>query len=300
MAACHANAVDIGRHSNCPSDHWQDVIAPMLAAPLTTPSGDVVMLNIGANKGYNLAEFLQRYTASNVTNARWHRLMMKRASPPCGLQCCGVCIVCHRPRIVQRAAAAKVQLHAFELQPSNQELLQQLTALTGAPIEVHGVAVSNYSGSVYTRDAGKPGYESVAASHTRKARSIERKVTTVDAFMAARGLQRVQMVSVDTEGWDGLVLGGMSDSLRQRRIDVVEFEYMRAWKQHMGERGLQHTLAYMDGLGYSCYWQGNRGALAQASGECWREEFHTRISHRWSNLVCSHRKDVLAAFRGMV
>ena len=153
------------------------------------------MLNIGANKGYNLAEFLQRYTDTNITNIRWHRLMMKRATPPCGLQCCGVCIICHRPRIAQRAAAERVQLHAFELQPSNQQLLQQLTSLTGTPIEVHGVAMSNYTGSVYTRDSGRPGYESVAATRTRKARSIERKVTTVDAFMAERSLKRIQLVA---------------------------------------------------------------------------------------------------------
>ena len=135
IPSCHKDAVDIGRHSNCPSDHWQDVIAPMLAAPIAN-IGEVVYLNIGANKGYNLAEFLQRYTTANITNIRWHRLMMKRASPACELQCCGVCIICNRPRIIQRASAASVQLHAFELQPSNQKLLQQLTTLTGAPIEV--------------------------------------------------------------------------------------------------------------------------------------------------------------------
>ena len=72
---CHTQAVDIGRHSNCPSDRWQDVIAPMIAAPVGAPTGEVVMINVGANKGFNLAEFLQRYSGSNLTNTRWHRLV---------------------------------------------------------------------------------------------------------------------------------------------------------------------------------------------------------------------------------
>ena len=129
--------------------------------------------------------------------------MMKKASPPCELQCCGVCIICRRPRIAQRAAATKIQLHAFELQPSNEKLLRQLAALTGAPVEVHGVAVSNFSGVVYTRDSGHPGYESVAAQRSSTgARSISRRTTTVDDFLLKRGIQRVQLVSIDTEGWD--------------------------------------------------------------------------------------------------
>lgn len=164
-------------------------------------------------------------------------------------------------------------------------------------MQVHDVAVSNESGTVYTRDSGHPGYESVAAQHTAGRRTIERNTITLDSFFAQRGLQRAQLVSIDTEGWDGLVLHGMERVLTERRVDVVEFEYMRAWKRVLGERSLQATLGYMESKGYPCFWQGNRGALAQASGKCWQEEFHTRISHRWSNLVCSHREDVLQVFR---
>ena len=70
-------------------------------------------------------------------------------------------------------------------------------------------------------------------------------------------------MSIDTEGWDGLVLRGMPKALKEKRVDVIEFEYMRAWKPIIGERGLQHTLEYMHAFGYACFWQGNKGALAQ-------------------------------------
>ena len=92
------------------------------------------MLNVGANKGFNLAEWMQRYSAADVSNKQWHHLMMRRASPPCALQCCGVCLVCHRRRMRQ-VASASLRLHAFELQPSNERLLRQLVAFTSAPVE---------------------------------------------------------------------------------------------------------------------------------------------------------------------
>jgi len=292
---CHIDGVEIGRHSNCPSDSWHDRIAPILAAG----SAELVMLNIGANKGYNLAEWMQRYTAADISNKKWHQLMMRSADPPCALQCCGVCLVCHRARMKQRAdVGARLRLHAFELQPSNERMLRQLVALANAPVEVHGEAVSNMTGTVYTRDSGAPGYESVAALTKAPARkAVTRNVTTVDAFMEARRIERIGLISVDTEGWDGFVLRGMGGALQRKAIDVIEFEYMRAWKQHLGQTALADTLRWLDSVGYTCFWQGNRGALAQASGGCWVDEFQTRISHRWSNLVCASRPDLLEAMR---
>lgn len=169
-----------------------------------------------------------------------------------------------------------------------------------APIQVHGVAVSNYSGTVYTRDSGRPGYESVAARNDPfSTHSIARTTTTIDDFMFRHHLDHVQLVTIDTEGWDGLVLRGMERVLRERRVDIVEFEYMRGWKRILGDRALHDMLQYMDKLGYTCFWQGNKGALAQASGACWTEEFHTRISHRWSNLLCAWRPDLVTALHGL-
>ena len=255
------------------------------------------MLNVGANKGFNLAEWMQRYTPADVSNKKWHNLMMRKAQPACALQCCGVCLVCHRKRMKQ-VTNAKLQLHAFELQPSNERLLRQLVGLTGAPVEVHGAAVSNVTGTVYTRDSGVPGYESVSASRTiTRGRAVPRNVTTVDAFLAARGIPKVALVSIDTEGWDAFVIRGMERSLKARAVDVFEFEYTRLWKAHFGEHALREHLRWVDSLGYTCFWQGNRGSLAQANMGCWKEEHHSRISHRWSNLVCTWRPDLIAVFR---
>ena len=89
----------------------------------------------------------------------------------------------------------------------------------------------------------------------------------------------------------------MADALRRKAVDAVEFEYTRAWKPHFGEHALAEHLHWLDALGYICFWQGNRGALAQANAGCWRDEYHSRISHRWSNLVCTWRPDLIDVFR---
>ena len=119
----------------------------------------------------------------------------------------------------------------------------------------------------------------------------------MDDFLAARRISRVALVSIDTEGWDAYVMRGMQRALAAKTIDAFEFEYTRAWKPHFGERALAEHLAWLDGLGYTCFWQGNRGALAQANGGCWRDSEHPRLSHRWSNLVCAHRPELLAVLR---
>ena len=292
--ACHADPLQIAAYSTCPSGLWHERIAPLLAAP------DMVMLNIGANKGYNIVEFMQRYsrTHRNLTHQRWYAKLMRNG---CAAQCCGVCASCKASRIVQQASA-RVQLHAFELQPANAALLRKMTA--SLPVTVHSTAVSNVSGVVYTASAVKPGSESVGilgrtGSADRMRRSgIERPVTTVDSWMRVHGVPRAHFVSIDTEGEDPLVLFGMKDALADKRVDVVEFEYNRKWKAVLkSPRPLAPVVDWMLQKGYLCFWQGNKGALAQMSGSCYREETRNRFGFARSNAVCTHRQDIIAVFR---
>ena len=49
--------------------------------------------------------------------------------------------------------------------------------------------------------------------------------------------------------------------------------------------------------GYVCFWQGNKGVLAQLSGHCYQEETRNRFGFARSNAVCTYRADVLRHFR---
>ena len=123
-------------------------------------------------------------------------------------------------------------------------------------------------------------------------------MTTIDAWMTAHGVERAHFASIDTEGEDPLVLFGMARALAEKRIDVVEFEYNRKWKAVLKEpRPMKPVIEWLGVRGYSCFWQGNKGALAQLSGTCYREETRNRFGFARSNAVCTHRADIIAAFR---
>ena len=52
--------------------------------------------------------------------------------------------------------------------------------------------------------------------------------TTLDAFMAERGIERIAYLKIDTEGHDLAVLRGAARALRERRLDAIQFEFISA------------------------------------------------------------------------
>ena len=189
---CHRDALTIAAHSTCPSSNWHTRIAPLILSP------EMVMLNVGANKGFNLLEFVQRYsvTPSNLTHQRWYNLLVENG---CKSQCCGVCRLC-KARPISRQASASLKLHAFELQPANAALLQRMMAATGLPVMIHSTAVSNFTGTVYTAATVVAGSESFGLKHKQSKNDVAQPVTTIDAFLKRTGIERVHLVSIDTEG----------------------------------------------------------------------------------------------------
>ncbi len=52
--------------------------------------------------------------------------------------------------------------------------------------------------------------------------------TTIDDFMARSGIERIRFLKIDTEGHDLAVLHGARNALRDRRIDMIQFEFIPA------------------------------------------------------------------------
>lgn len=100
-------------------------------------------------------------------------------------------------------------------------------------------------------------------------------------------------VTVDTEGYDAMVIEGMSKALEHRRIAVLEFEYhgVGAWGgKNVERRTLKATLEKLHRLSYKCYFA-TFSSLLPASGACWQAAFEF---NDWSNLVCAHEPEALA------
>ena len=126
--------------------------------------------------------------------------------------------------------------------------------------------------------------------------------TTLDAMAAHEGLGRIGWLSVDAEGWDPLILEGAAGLLAARRVELLEFEYHSKglWAGSLPpseRRDLRVALQRLDGYGYACFWQGDRGGLAEAGGARWCDAYEWR-GH--SNLVCAWRAEMVSALRALV
>lgn len=319
-----SGALWIAQHSHCPSEAWHDEVAWMRKLD---KEGVLRYVNVGANKGYNLLAFAQRYgrSATTPTVSHWHQLLMRNgtsfssasaslvaghsgsgSAPTCQSQCCGVCGTCHERSRAPGPRNGILRMYALEMLPANAALLRRvIDASDGTvPAKVFQMGVSDGSetragGNLFAPSNVMAGYETTSVTTSSHFGSLPVPTTTIDEFFAVQGIDRAHMLTVDTEGWDGRVLAGARKTLQAQRIDVLEFEYSVKWHVHGPHLSLRATLQWMlDSAGYRCFWQGFsrapvRGMLAPASGDCWQAAFSRLHPQSWGNLVCSYRKDVL-------
>ena len=71
-----------------------------------------------------------------------------------------------------------------------------------------------------------------------------------------------------------MILEGARALLAAHKVDVLEFEYHSKgmwsdFRPPSDRRDLKAVLRWLHEAGYTCFWQGDSGALAQASGAAW-------------------------------
>ena len=182
----------------------------------------------------------------------------------------------------------QLELHAFEMTSQNSDWLRWAFDHFAIDATLVHAAVSNKSGVAAAPGSARVGEEALSASLRPSRGSIPVRAIALDDYLAETKMAGVDIVSIDTEGFDALVLEGMRGALAAQRVSVFEFEYHWSgfWAAaHPEARSLQATLSWVSALGYGCFWTGGDGCLAPASGPCWRDSFEFRS---WSNLVCAH------------
>ena len=305
-------ALHLAERSRCPKARWLDRLAPYFGR-----RSPVVFVNVGANKGYAVASILQRFTGVNLTNTDWLTALSgfqekktqsvrasqrKRSSRQTKIEKmlhtpCGACRACHESpsRLADAMASTrKVDVHAFELLDANVEWLRWAFQHFQVPGVVRQAIVSNETGwadapvrmplgSEFVTPLAQAAH--VSSRHKWLVGSLPK--LRLDSYMRDVGMTHAHLVSIDTEGYDALVLEGMRGALERHAVDVVEFEYHNKsfWESTNPEaRSLDSTLAWLHAISYACFWQGDNGCLAPASGRCWDQQFEIRS---WSNLVCA-------------
>ena len=245
-----AREVFRSQRGGCSEVQWAEAVAaakPDRAAP-------VVYVNVGANKGYKIPEFLALWSQQPIPGhvQGWQQRLIKYAEQRSFnyLQrySCGNCADCKgKPPAPHRRTGG--QMHLLELASANRALLRHLLEVEklSGRVSLHELAASNYSHTMLAFKGLLAGDERGAALTGKKARrfvnaSVADSVQAValDDFFAQQRLSHAYHVAVDTEGWDALVVEGMRESIRQRRVAIVEFEVNnrgmwnreRGWQRH--------------------------------------------------------------------
>jgi FkbM family methyltransferase len=136
--------------------------------------------------------------------------------------------------LAERCARAgrKLTLHAFEPSAATFETLQRNAAGWGgeAKVGLHRLALSNRAGTAAFHSVGEnKGRNSLyeIPGESRSEGPVELK--TLDAFAAEQGLDRIDLVKVDTEGHDLFVIQGAARLLEEGRVRALQFEYTWRW-----------------------------------------------------------------------
>ena len=142
--------------------------------------------------------------------------------------------------------------------------------------KLHHAAASNVSGSV--RFSAGCGTElcSIQAGGTGQAV----RAVSVSDFVEQEGIEHVDILKIDTEGFDPAVIQGAMKVLREGRVSVLYFEYheLRLWQS----ASLKDIVAELASTGFACYLDG-QPTLARLDAGCWDEAYEVKA---WSNVVC--------------
>ncbi|WP_149537757.1 FkbM family methyltransferase [Siccirubricoccus phaeus] len=130
------------------------------------------------------------------------------------------------------ALLPQARILAFEPHPRT---AARLRGRVPANVEVVEQAVGAAAGSVVLHDfAGEDGSTQASLDpgairlYGGEPTRFEVACTTIDDILAARGIERVAFLKVDTEGYDLAVLKGAARALAERRIGVIQFEFIGA------------------------------------------------------------------------
>lgn len=118
-------------------------------------------------------------------------------------------------------------------------------------VTVENLALSDREGELELYLVGDgAGTNSVhRSSHTAPVTGTERiRATTLDLYCAERGIERIDLLKVDTEGNDLFVLRGAQRLLADQRIEIAQFEYNQRW---IAPRAfLRDVFEFVEPLGY--------------------------------------------------
>jgi FkbM family methyltransferase len=116
----------------------------------------------------------------------------------------------------------RVRFHLFEPNPKLLESIEKSRKLyPSMRAEINALAVCDEDGTI-SFEVQK---EQTGASHITKNGGIPIRSIRLDTYLADKGLDRVDLLKLDIEGYELTALRGAERGLKSRRIKAIYFEY---------------------------------------------------------------------------
>ena len=157
--------------------------------------------------------------------------------------------------VLKTASDSLVQLIAFEPSKSSHAWLVHDLAdeISRNLVFVSDSAISDWIGeSVFYADEVAGERASLGSrSSVENNRKYSVNVSTLDFELARYGVKQVDILKIDTEGFDGRVLLGAKGLLERLGIDVIQFEYNKPWIE--AGNSLRQIIDLLERYGYEVY-----------------------------------------------
>ena len=152
--------------------------------------------------------------------------------------------------------ASSGSIHAFEPVPATYDRLARNVALNGLGdvVRTNNLGVGNHPGTFrfHVPSFSGSGAASLMNLHPDEdTMEVEAEVTTLDAYFAEHGLNRLDLVKVDVEGAELMVLHGGSATIAHYK-PLLFLELLRKWSKPFGYHP-NDVIALLGGMGYRCY-----------------------------------------------
>ena len=151
--------------------------------------------------------------------------------------------------------AAPAGAKGFLFEPGAAALSKLQRRFGASPsIRIVPVALADVEGELaFFEEADAGGMSSLVAGHSTRASTQRRTVPVrvLDDALDELGVERVDFLKIDTEGFDLQVLRGARRRLQARRIGLLQFEYQHAWAKSGSTLGGALTL--LEGYGYTVF-----------------------------------------------
>ena len=147
-------------------------------------------------------------------------------------------------------AAPNASVHCFELIPQTAKALAQtLHGLPNVKVNACGLADAPGDTEAFFVEARSELSGLFCLHGNHEPARVKCRLTTGDLYAERLRIERIRLLKVDCEGYDYNVLEGFRTLLRQKRIDVVQFEY--GYANIAARRLLADFYDRLGGLGYA-------------------------------------------------